>query len=79
MFQKNRFQTEICTFLSFMKTIALVAQFHYTSLLNFYNSFLYFFEFAFITLDLHDGTVYTTTINNLKAMYTFVGVQPKFD
>jgi hypothetical protein len=37
--------------LSFMKTIALPAQFHYTSAFNFYNSFLFFFGFAFITLD----------------------------
>jgi hypothetical protein len=34
-----------------MKTIALPTQFHYTSALNFYNSFLIIFGFAFIPLD----------------------------
>jgi hypothetical protein len=39
------------SFLPFVKTIALPAQFHYTSALNYYNSFLFFFGFAFISLD----------------------------
>jgi len=56
-------------FLPFMKTIALPAQFHYTYALNFYNTFLIIFGFAFISLDFVSESGLYYHHYKLKAMY----------
>jgi hypothetical protein len=52
-----------------MKTIALPAQFHYTYALNFYNTFLIIFGFAFISLDFVSESGLYYHHYKLKAMY----------